>query len=81
MNASRDLLVITGKLTMNADELKQQVAVLNSLLMHVECMQVYCRCNEIIDINRHRIIHKPFLIEKLAKERNIKSFVFINNLN
>jgi len=78
---NRDLLVLTKKVTMNAKQLKQEVELLNDLLYHVEDLSSFCTANEIVDINRYKIIQKPYQIRRAIRERAMKPFVFISNKN
>jgi len=78
---NRDLLVLTKKVTMNAKQLKHEVELLNELLFHVEDLDSFCTANEIVDINRYKIIQKPYLIRQAIRERGTKPFVFISNKN
>ncbi len=76
-----DLLVLTGKRTMNKEELEQEVRFLNDLLYHVEQLNVFCAANEILDVNRCKIIHKQHLIQQVISCATLPPFVFINNKN
>lgn len=78
---NRDLLVLTKKVSMNAKQLKQEVELLNELLYHVEDLFSFCTANEIIDVNRYKIIQKPYQIQRAIRERGTKPFVFISNKN
>jgi hypothetical protein len=78
---NRDLLVLTGKITMNPFELEHQVELLNDLLFRVESMHVFCTANEIIDINRYRIIYSPHIIQQIIRQETLKPFIFICNKN
>jgi hypothetical protein len=78
---NRDLLVLTKKTAMNAKQLKHEVELLNDLLYHVENLMSFCTANEIVDVNKYRIIQKPHLIQKAIRERGSKPFVFISNKN
>jgi hypothetical protein len=77
----RDLLVLTKKTKMNEQELEHEVTLLNGLLYNVENLQTFCSANEIIDLNRCRIIEKPHLIQKAVQKRKLKPFVFICGKN
>jgi len=77
----RDLLVIAKKNGMTGYELALEVANLQELLYHVECPDAFCKANDIIDLNRYKIISKPHLILQIVKERTLKPFVFIMNKN
>ncbi len=78
---NRDLLVLTKKNTMNPLELEHEVELITELLYHVENAEAFCIANEIIDLNRYKIIHKAHLIEKVIREKEMKPFVFISNKN
>lgn len=77
----RDLLVLAGKITMNPREFEHHVELLNNLLYHVECMEIFCTATEVIDVNRHKIINKNYLIQKIARLSHLKPFVFMSNKN
>jgi len=78
---NRDLLVLTKKETMNPTELEHEVELLVDLLHHVEQMDAFCIANEVIDLNRYKIIQKPHLIKQAVREKKLKPFVFISNNN
>lgn len=79
---NRDLLVLTRRDESDPEALEQEVESLNELLFHVENMDVFCTVNEVIDVNRHKIICKPAAIQKVLQARkDIKPFVFISNKN
>ena len=78
---NRDLLVLTKKETMNPEELEHEVELLVDLLYHVEQIDAFCIANELIDLNRYKIIQKPHLIKQAVKEKKLKPFVFISNNN
>ena len=76
-----DLLVLTGDKTMNRDELESQVRFLNNLLFTVEQLNVFCAANEILDVNRCKIISKQHLIQQVISNKTLPPFVFISNKN
>jgi hypothetical protein len=78
---NRDLLVLTGKITMNPQELEHHVELLNDLLYRVESLNSFCTANEVIDVNRYKIIHKPHIIQQIIRAKTLKPFVFISNNN
>lgn len=78
---NRDLLVLTKKQTMNAQELEREVELLVNLLFEAEKIDAFCIANEVIDLNRYKIISKPYLIQKIIRQRKAKSFVFFSNKN
>lgn len=78
---NRDLLVLAGSAQLNPAEFERQVNLLNRLLYYAETWENFCAVNEIIDINRHRIIRKPQLIQNILREKKVKAFVFTCNKN
>jgi len=78
---NRDLLVLTKSFKMSPQELEHEVEFLHSLLYHAESMDVFCLANEIIDVNRYKVIQKPFLIWQTVRAGTLKPFVFISNKN
>lgn len=78
---NRDLLVLTKKQTMNAQELEHEVELLVNLLFEAEKIDAFCIANEVIDLNSYKIISKPYLIQKVIRQRKAKSFVFFSNKN
>jgi hypothetical protein len=80
-DANRDLLVLSKDGQLSPEKLKREMELLNTLLFHTENWEVFSVANEIIDINRHRIIRKAYLIQKILSERKLKPFVFTCNKN
>ena len=78
---NRDLLVLTKRETMNASELEHEVELLVHLLFHVESLDSFCVANEVIDVNRYKIIRKPHVIKQIVRSLKLNAFVFISNLN
>jgi hypothetical protein len=78
---NRDLLVLTKKVTMNPTELEHEVELLVDLLYHVENINAFSIANEVLDINRYKVIEKPHLVQKIIREKKLKPFVFISNKN
>ena len=78
---NRDLLVLTGKTKMSRQQLEHQVELLNDLLYHVENLNAFCIANEVIDVNKYKIIQKPHIILQIIREKSLKPFVFISNKN
>jgi hypothetical protein len=78
---NRDLLVLSKAAHLNQSELEKEMELLNAVLYHVENWRSFCTANEIIDINRRKIIRQSHLIERILRERTQKIFVFTNNKN
>jgi hypothetical protein len=80
-DANRDLLVLAKTAHLSPEELDHQVTLLNMLLRLTENWDTYCTANEILDINRRRIIQQPHQMQKILREKKEKPFVFTNNKN
>ena len=78
---NRDLLVLTKKDSMNQAELEHEIELLNGLFYLVESSNAVCLANEVIDINRYRIISKVRMVKRILEEPIMKPFVFIINKN
>jgi hypothetical protein len=78
---NRDLWLLCKNDHMTQSELDRQVNLLNTLLYHTESWPNFCVAHEILDINRRKIISKPHLMQGILQEREMKAFVFVNNLN
>lgn len=79
---TRDLLVLSKKVSLDPLRLEQEVEILNKILLQAETISSLCVVSEVIDINRYRIIGKPALIENLLNNKNgLKPFQFLSNKN
>jgi len=80
-SSNRDLLVLSRNVSINKVEMEREVETLHKLLMEAESLQNFCLVNEIIDVNRYRIIDNPVKIERMIRQIKIKPFIFISNKN
>ena len=80
-NSNRDLLVISSIAHLSEEARDREVVLLNNLLHAIETWDTFSTVNEIININRHKIIRKPYLVEKILRETGEKPFVFTCNKN
>ncbi len=78
---NRDMLVLTKRAALNAEQLEHEIELLNNLLYFVERCNTVCLANEIIDLNRYQIIQKAALVRQFLKNSNLSPFVFICNKN
>ncbi len=78
---NRDLLVFTRKEMMNEHELERQIELLNDLFYIVEASNAAYVANEIIDVNRNKIISKLKHVRTILQEQRLTPFVFISNKN
>ena len=80
-DANRDLLVLAKTAHLSPEEREHQVTLLNILLRLTENWETFCTANEILDINRGRIIQQPHQMQMILREKKEKPFVFTNNKN
>ncbi len=80
-DSNRDLLVLSNTAHLSQDAFDRELVLLNKILFHIETWDTFSTVNEIININRHKIIRKPYLVQKVLSERGIKPFVFTCNKN
>lgn len=78
---NRDLLVLSSSAQRNPQLMEYEIIQLNQLLFDTENWAAFSIANEIIDINRRRIIRKTHLIQQVLTERRQKPFVFTCNKN
>ena len=81
MSSKRDLLVLSKNVTDDPGQLEQELEALNTILFEVETLKQLCLCCEVININTYKIIQKPFLLEKLIRQKELKPFQFLFNKN
>lgn len=78
---NRDLLVLTKKELMNQKELEYEIGLLNDLFSLIESSDAFCIANEVIDINRYKVIRKIHQVRQILRMTRLKPFVFICNKN
>lgn len=81
LNSGRDILVINRNETLQPEAYKKEIAFLGKILYSSESIKNFCMVNEVIDINRFKIIRKAHHIQQLASEYRLKPFVFFFNKN
>ena len=72
---NRDLLVLMKHDSISAEAMEYEVDLLNTLLFGVESLNSFCIANEVIDINRYKIIHKPHLESERVRRARIRLYV------
>ena len=78
---NRDLLVLLKDEFMSERAIEREVERLNALLFNVESFDNISVAHEIIDLNRYRISHERKIILAALKEKALKPFVFLSNMN
>jgi hypothetical protein len=77
----RDLLVLSGKISLTPQQLEQEVKSLHEMLYRIENTGCFCTANEIINLNNYKIIRKRHLIERSVREMETRPFIFVCNKN
>jgi len=80
-SSNRDLLVLSKNASPDPQQLEQEVEKLHEILFHIETLRNFCIVNELIDVNRYKVITKPEKIERIVRENRLKPFQFISNKN
>ena len=81
MSSKRDLLVLSKRVSFDQQKLEHEVELLEAILMNIETTRNLCLFSEVIDVNRYKIIKKPYKIEKIVKQGELKPFQFLYNKN
>lgn len=79
--SSRDLLVLLKDDEMSNQAIEQEVEQLNDMLYQVESADSFCVANEIIDMNKFKLVQDMGSLVQLMYETELKPFVFLYNKN
>jgi hypothetical protein len=77
---NRDLLVLF-KEESNQQSIEHEVELLHELLYYVEKPENVALAYEVININKYKIYSDKKMVHAVMKEKNLKPFIFLNNLN
>ena len=77
----RELVVLSRPSLTSKEDYVREVRLLHQLLQKAERWEYFCSVHEIIDINRYKIIRKPWQIQQILQEKPIRPFVFLINKN
>jgi hypothetical protein len=78
---NRDLLVLLKDETMSEHAIEREVEKLNAMLFQLESIDNFCVSHEMLDMNKFKISHDRKSIMQAAKQKELKPFVFLCNLN
>lgn len=79
---NRDLWMLTQQdKHLSEQALAEKAEQLHALLYSIETPEAFCQANEVLDLNRYKVIQKPHLIQKVARYQQLPHFVFIFNKN
>jgi hypothetical protein len=77
----RDLLVLLKDETMSEQAIEQEVEKLNSMLVNIESSDGFYSSHEMLDLNKFKLIHDRKIISQMCKDKQMKPFTFLCNLN
>lgn len=78
---NRDLLVLVKDDTMSEHAIEQEVKKLNTMLMHVETSDCFLTAHEVIDLNKFKVTRNRTQVQIVSKDKYMKPFIFLSNLN
>ena len=78
---NRDLLVLLKDESMSEQAIELEVERLNKMLFDVESFDNISVSHELIDLNKYRIYHERKTVLQAIKEKELKPFVFLFNMN
>ena len=80
-NPNRDLLVLFNHEIMTQKAIEHEVEQLHQLLYSIEGIENLIVAHEVIDLNKYKIINRAPQLRRLIRQRELKSFVFLNCKN
>ena len=78
---NRDLLVLLKDESMSEHAIEREVARLNKMLFDVESFDNISVSHELIDLNKYKIHHERKIVLQAIKEKELKPFIFLFNMN
>jgi tRNA G10 N-methylase Trm11 len=78
---NRDLLVLLKDETMSEQAIEQEVEKLNTILFNVETSESFYTAHELFDMNRFKIFRGKKHLLQVSREKTLKPFTFLCNLN
>ncbi len=73
----RNLLLVINNDGQQAVDIDTQVKWLHNVLFTVENIYHYSLVNEIIDINKYKVIRQQHLVQQILRQPYVKPFQFI----
>lgn len=80
-NANRDLLVLFNQELMTPQSIEHEVELLHQLLYSIEKIENLITAHEVIDLNKYKVSNTPFVLRRIFRQKELKSFVFLNCKN
>ena len=78
---NRDLLVLLKDETMSEQAIEQEVEKLNTILFNVETSESFYTSHELLDMDKFKIFRGKKHMQQVAREKTLKPFNFLCNLN
>jgi transcriptional regulator of NAD metabolism len=78
---NRDLLVLLKDEYMSEHAIEQEVERLNEMLFHVESFENIAHAHELIDLNKFRISQQKKKVLQVLRDKEMKPFIFLFNMN
>jgi hypothetical protein len=78
---NRDLLVLLKDETMSEQAIEQEVEKLNTMLFNVETSESFYTSHELLDMNKFKIFRGKKHLYQISKEKTLRPFIFLCNLN
>jgi hypothetical protein len=78
---SKNLFLLANKESLLPEEVKRELQFLGRILYEKDDCFKLSHCNEVIDINRRKVIRPLHLVQQVLEEKRRKAFVFIFNKN
>jgi hypothetical protein len=78
---NRDLLVLFKEELMNPQAIEHEVEMLHELLYSVERIDNLIVAHEVINVNRYKVISDKKVIRETIGLKELKPFIFLNNMN
>ncbi|MGN6438145.1 MAG: hypothetical protein ACTHMM_16515 [Agriterribacter sp.] len=79
--SNRDLLVLLKDESMSNQAIEHEVEQLNEMLFHAESTENFCTANELIDLNRYKIVQDQKSLVQVMHQNELKPFFFLCNKN
>lgn len=77
----RDLLLLSDTESLPAAQLERTLAEMERLLTEVENWTAFSQANEVLDLNKHRILTQAHRIQQQLQDFPHKPFVFVVGKN
>ena len=82
MNKSnRDLLVLFKQELLSPQVIEETVDWLHEILQTTERLNNLVIANEVLDLNKYKVVHNPLVLRNTLRKDPLKPFIFLNCKN